>query len=210
MKGQLRERLFLGAEATGHVVIHQAHGLHEGVADRRTHETEPPELQVPAQDIGEIGPDRDILQAPAAVPERLPARELPKIPVKTPELFLHPEERLRVLDRGSDLEAVTDDPRIRKELPDLGRTVTRHLHGIKTVKDLAVVFALLQNGKPTQARLRAFQDQELEEPPVLMHRHSPFPIVIRDIDRIRTAPPAAFFHHLSRSSYLIEGYRVLF
>src|SRR5205823_412308 len=33
-------------EAAHHVVVHHAHGLHEGVADRRAHEPEAPALEI--------------------------------------------------------------------------------------------------------------------------------------------------------------------
>src|ERR1700722_1460407 len=40
--------------------------------------------------------------------------------------------------------------------------------------------ALLEDGVPAQARLRAFQDEELKPRAVIMHRHTPLGVVIRN------------------------------
>src|SRR5436189_44629 len=55
----------------------------------------------------------------------------------------------------------------------------------------AVVVALVEDRRPGEARLGAFQDQELEEPPVVVHRHAPFLVVISQVLRAPQAPGTA-------------------
>src|SRR5204863_216151 len=98
-----------------------------------------------------------LLRARGNVPDRAPgilhrfaANELPKISVEGSEFLLHPEKRLRVLDRGRDFQPVADDARIGKELFYLVTIVARHTVRVEIVKDLAVMLAFLEDGVPTQ------------------------------------------------------------
>src|SRR5262249_5761743 len=51
---------------------------------------------------------------------------------------------------------------------------------IETVERNAIRLALLENRAPAQARLRPFENQELEQETVIMNRNAPFPIVVVD------------------------------
>ena len=49
-------------------------------------------------------------------------------------------------------------------------------------------------GEPAEAGLGTFEDQELEQLPVVMNRDTPFLVVVADVERVRSAPPTASHH----------------
>ena len=49
----------------------------------------------------------------------------------------------------------------------------------------------MQHAFPGEAGLKAFKDQKLKELPVVMERHSPFMVMVFDIERIPGICPAA-------------------
>src|SRR5258708_37928439 len=100
------------------------------------------------------------------------------------------EEGLGVADAGVDLALVADDAGIGQQLPQFSRRVARDLLRIEAVIVLAVMLALLQHRDPGEARLAAFERQQLEQRAVVLERTAPFRVVIFLVDRIG-APPAA-------------------
>ena len=62
---------------------------------------------------------------------------------------------------------------------------------IEIGKRAPIVLALPQDGDPRQPRLRAFEDQELEQFAVVVAGHAPFLVVVFDIERVVSAPGAA-------------------
>src|SRR5450432_1656903 len=91
-------------EAIRRMIVHHAHGLHERVADRRSHELEAPRLQVLAHELA--ARDRRVLHPRR---ERLSADEGPNIAVEAPELPLRREKGIGVCDDAIDLETVPHD-----------------------------------------------------------------------------------------------------
>jgi hypothetical protein len=73
-----------------------------------------------------------------------------------------------------------------------------NLRGIEPCEGAPVVLALVEDGFPRQSRLRALEDQELEEHPVVVHRHAPFRVVVGDAER-RLRPGAALDHQISKT-----------
>ena len=63
--------------------------------------------------------------------------------------------------------------------------VPRDRLGVEIVEDGAVAIALAKDGVPTEARLRAFEDEKLEERAVVVERHAPLRIVVADRQIIR-------------------------
>ena len=47
-------------------------------------------------------------------------------------------------------------------------------------KRLAEILALVEHGSPRQARLKDFEDHELEQLSVVVQRHAPFGVVVAD------------------------------
>ena len=119
------------------------------------------------------------------------ADEAPDEAVEAPELRPERQEGAGVLDRAPDLESVPDDARVGEERADLGGPVAGHLPGGEAVEGAPVPRALAEDRDPGEARLRALEAQELEEPPVVVERHAPLAVVIRAIERIGRAPGAS-------------------
>jgi hypothetical protein len=122
------------------------------------------------------------------------ADELPEEGVGSARLVAEREEGPRILDRALDLETVADDAGIGEERPHLGRSIGRHLRGIEVREGAAIVLALLEDGGPGEPRLRALEDQELEEPPLVVERGPPLPVVILLHHRVASRPAAARDH----------------
>src|SRR5438874_2455145 len=97
------------AEAIGRVVVDQTHGLHEGVARRRTHELEAAALQILAHESRLRRLRGYLREATPAVLDRLPANEAPEVRVQRAHLFSKPERRPCVCNGRLDLRAVADD-----------------------------------------------------------------------------------------------------
>ena len=65
---------------------------------------------------------------------------------------------------------------------------------IEASKDPAIVFALGQDHRPREAGLGAFEDQHLEQAPIVMARDAPLLVVVADVERVaprRTASRAS-------------------
>ena len=110
------------------------------------------------------------------------------------------QEGAGVGDGGLNLQAVAHDAAVRQEPPDLPGIVSRDLLRIKIVECPTVVLTLRKHDGPAQARLCAFEDQQLEESPIVAQRHSPFVVVIGDVKRLpRPGTPFQSHAHGSRS-----------
>src|SRR5208282_4134401 len=169
-------------EASYQVVVDHPDCLHEGVAYRRPNELESAPEQVLAHGVRFGRSRRNLLQRLPGIPAGLSTDEAPDVGVKAAEFLLHSEKGLRVLDGGGELEPVAHDAGVGKERPDFTGVVTRDLPGIEVVEGTAVVGTLVQNGGPTQASLSAFENQELEEGPIVMAGHPPLLIVVLDVE----------------------------
>ena len=69
--------------------------------------------------------------------------------------------------------------------------VGRATRGVEPVARGAVVLALTQDGRPTQSGLRALQDEELKEPPVVADRDAPLQVMVGPIERVIKRDPGA-------------------
>src|SRR5881227_465686 len=105
---------------------------------------------------------------------------------------LQREERPRVAHGGLDLQAVAHDAGIAPQGGAAACIEARHLARLEVGERAAVAGALAQDGRPGQSRLRTLEGQHLEEQSIVIHRPSPFLIVIADIVGVGAArPPAA-------------------
>jgi hypothetical protein len=85
--------------AVHNVIVHHSDRLHKRVADRRSHENESAFFEIFAHGIGFGCTRGNLLQRFARIHDRLAADELPDVTIEAAELFLHPQERLRIPDR---------------------------------------------------------------------------------------------------------------
>src|ERR1700688_953404 len=173
------------------VLIDDSHCLHEGVANSGPDEPEASTLQILAHRItlgGGLGDAAQVQRPPA---QRTAFGELPNVAVEGALGSLDLKIRPGVGIERLDFESISDDAGIQQQAPALRVAVAGHLLRVENVECFAVGRALVQNGQPAQAGLRAFETQHLEELPVGMHGHSPLDVVIGDIQRVRRAPRAA-------------------
>jgi hypothetical protein len=89
-----------------------------------------------------------------------------------------------------DLGAVADDAGVRHQAGGVPRTESRHDRRVEIAKRGAEVLALAEDRQPAQARHEAFEDQLLEQAPVLYHGPAPLAVVIAPVKVIRVPPPA--------------------
>lgn len=111
--------------------------------------------------------------------------------IERPVLAPHREQRARVADRRADLTGVTYDSGIAEQAPHVPRGEARDLHGIEPRERAAVPVALVEDRLPREAGLCAFEDEQLEEPAVLVDGDTPLPIVVHDIARVGEVDPRA-------------------
>src|SRR5215475_16037112 len=161
-----------------------------------TYEAEPTVFQVPAERIGFDRSGGNLLHRFPAVHFRLSADKAPRIRVKTSELLLNCEKRPRVAYGRLDFLPVSNDPWIEQQLLDTFLGKSRYFVGIELGEGAAIAFTLVQDDRPAQSGLGAFENKELEMFAVIVDRYTPFPIVIFEHQGIAFAdPPAAFLDH---------------
>ena len=97
-----------------------------------------------------------------------PTDKLPDISIEAAHLFLDGEEGVRVLDGGRDLQSVSHDTGVGQQALNFAWRVASDTNGVEAVKDGPIVSALPQNGVPTQTGLRSFEDEKLEQRPVVV------------------------------------------
>src|SRR5262249_34930620 len=71
-----------------------------------------------------------------------------------------------------------------------GRIEPRDLVRVEARERKPIAIPFSQNGVPTEARLRALQDQHLEQMPIIARRHSPFSVVVVGLQLVAGRPPA--------------------
>src|SRR5205085_1582356 len=96
---------------------------------------------------------------------------------------------------------IPHDPSVAHQLLLLRCVELRDLLWIELRERFSICLALSQDRVPTQARLRAFEDQELEQHPILMLRHAPLGVVVRRVPFI--ARPFASRHPFNSSETLV-------
>ena len=130
--------------------------------------------------------------APAVDP-RPAADEFPAVAREAAELALHRQEQPGIDDRRLHLEPVADDAVELQQPLDLARVEARHAGRVEAGERLAVALALAQDRRPAETGLRALEDQELEQAPVVVHRYAPFTVVVGDVlgTHARVRPAAA-------------------
>jgi hypothetical protein len=85
----------------------------------------------------------------------------------------------------------------------VARVEACHLLGIEARQRFAVGLPLAQDRDPAEAGLRALENQELEEGPVVVDRHAPLVVVVADVEGIASTPATA--SHGARHGGTIES-----
>jgi len=97
----------------------------------------------------------------------------------------------RVIDRGFDLSAMTDDAGVAQQPIDVARAEARDMRDVESGECLPECLAFPQDREPTEARLKSFETDFFEQPVVVNDRTPPFLVVIAKIERIAAGPPAS-------------------
>src|SRR5215472_11319023 len=182
---RFRERSdLLVAEAVGHVVVDHSDRLHKRINDSGTDEAEAAFFQVLAQRIGFGGGGGQVAALAQRIALGLAAHELPYVGIEAAELLLHRKERLRVGNRGIDLQANADDALVVEQAGDFALAVFCDLARVKPVIGGSIVLALAENRVPAKAGLGALKDQELEQFTIIVKRDPPLAIVVGDLEVI--------------------------
>jgi hypothetical protein len=168
------------AKAVDQMIVHHTNCLHEGVTDRRADEFKSAFRQVLVHGVGFGRSSRNLPHAFELIANWLVVDEAPDVGVEIPKLFLHSEKGFSVLDRGGDFEPVAHDAGIGEELFDLSRVVFGDFFCVEIIKRLTIVIAFIQDCGPTQSGLRAFENEEFEQEPVIMDGDAPFFVVVGD------------------------------
>jgi hypothetical protein len=98
---------------------------------------------------------------------------------------------LGVGDGALELEPVADEARVGHEALDVGSGEGSHALRVKAVERGSVVGPLAEYREPTQAGLRALEDEKLKELAVVVHGPAPLLVVVADVLGVSGAPAAA-------------------
>ena len=107
-------------------------------------------------------------------------------------LLLDCEEGARVQRNGFEFASVAHQAGIPHEGVDFLGVEAGEFTDVKASERLPVVVTFLQHGDPGEPSLGAFEDELFEEPAIVTHGHAPFFVVIRDVERVISAPEAAW------------------
>src|SRR5262245_33044822 len=157
-------------EAPWVVVVDDADRLQEGIDDRGPDEAESAPLELLAERVGKPGPRGERAAARRAL-DRLAAGEVPEEPVEAAEFALNFQEGAGVRHGAVDLQPVPYDAGVLHEPRAPRGREARDLRGIEAGERAAVGLALPEDGLPAEARLRAFERDELEKHALVVHGH---------------------------------------
>ena len=108
---------------------------------------------------------------------RQPRRE---VRVERPEARLDGPERGGIADRGVDLGPVADDARVGHEPGPVGRPERRDERRVEAPERRPERVALVEDGRPRQARLERLEGQPFEQLEVVVDGRPPLVVVVGD------------------------------
>ena len=109
--------------------------------------------------------------------------------------MLQGQDRLRVGDRGLDLETIAHNAWVGKQALDLSLIVARDNARVETLKRPTEVLALVEDRSPGETGLEDVQAQMLEQLAIIMHRPAPFGIMVGGHERFPVAEAALSVTH---------------
>jgi len=171
------------SEAFRSVVVYHSNCLHERVADSRADEPEASFTQLFTHSIGFSSSRRNLTERFGRVPDRPTADKSPHVTIERTEFFPRLQELFSVCDSRLDFETVAYDARVMEESLDILLVVARDLRGVEGVESFAIVLTFVENGLPIESCLSPLQCKELEQDSVVMHRDSPFLIMVVNHER---------------------------
>lgn len=173
------------------MVVHNSHGLHQGVAGGVSDEPEPQAFELAAHRIRLAGSRRHLRQVLPMILARPAVHEAPKELGKTLTPLAQGKQGAGVVDSCLDLQSVADDARVREQPCPIQVAVAGDALRIESVEGPPVTLTLTQNGDPGEPCLGAFEDEHLEEVPLVPGGDTPFVVVVSPIQGIIAAPGAS-------------------
>ena len=173
------------------MIVHQPACLHHRIANRRADKLE----TAPQQILAQRSDSAERVGTSAIARRRLcsgfPRTKLQRYASKLPHSFCTARKApaLRMAAAiFNRLRTMPASPSNRATY--IVRVKVCHGADIPLRERRAVIFTFFQNRRPAQPRLRAFQNQKLEQLRVIVLRHSPLLVVIREV-RLGSGPWAA-------------------
>src|SRR6185295_12786745 len=194
-------------EAVDEVVVHHADGLHECVADGRSHEAVVPLDECRAHRVRLPGAGGEIAQRAPAKLFRLPADEAPEKGAERAVRFLELEECAGIPDRGIHFLAIAYDSGVLQDLRDFLAVESDHALGVEPVEYFQEAGALVQDDAPGESGLEAVEYELREQLPLAPQGHAPLLVVVGEHQGIVGARPAAFDHGPAIGRVRWDGYR---
>jgi len=165
-------------EAFRSVVVHHANRLHERVAYGRTDEPEASSAKLLANSVGLFGARRYLAERAELVSDWSAANKSPYVFVEGAEFVPYCQELSSVRDRRVDFETITYDAGVIEEASDVFVLVTGNLRRIEVMECLPIIFTFVQNCLPRESCLGTLEYEKLEQCSVIVHRDSPFFVVV--------------------------------
>jgi hypothetical protein len=116
--------------------------------------------------------------------------ELPNISVEAAEMPLHLDTCFGVYNGGFDLQSVAYNPGVVEQLSELSLSISRDPGRLEIVKGSPVTLALSQHGDPAQPCLRAFENEKLEQPSIIVERSTPLAVMVGNVELVIGCPAA--------------------
>ena len=173
------------------MVIDESRGLHEGIADGGADKVEAVGSKGLAHGAGFFGLGGYVGKALKGVSDGFAVYKAPKELVQRPMLGLDGQDGAGVSDGGGDFGAVADDAGVGAESFTIFVGVGGHCCDVETLERGAVAFAAVQYRSPRESGLRAFEDKEFEERPVVVDGDAPILVVVSLHQRVVSSPFAS-------------------
>ena len=197
------------SEARDEMVVHHPRGLHEAVADGRSHEAEASCGKPTAHRAGLGRRGRYVRHPRPGVDDGPPACEPPDVGDETAGGLRHVEGLPGVRHGRFDSLPVAHDAGTDEQAFDARRCEARDALRIEPVEEDPIPCPLPQDRDPAEARLGALEHEHLEQPPVVVHRRALFVVGVFEIEGIGPGPLAAagFAHGVAKSERPAAGRR---
>ncbi len=116
--------------------------------------------------------------------DRRAVDELPEHGIECLAGVVEPEDGAGAFADRIHLEAVPDDSGIRKRGGHPRVVPAREGIHVEVVEHGSIAVATREDRPPAQARLRAFEAEQLEEAPLVVERQSPLEVVVGDVQLV--------------------------
>ncbi len=173
------------------VIVDEAHGLHEGVDGGGSDEAPAAFLEVFGKSFGFFGGGLFQEPLPGDGGWAVGGLVAPDVVGEGAAFGGEIGGALGVVDGGFDFAAVADDGGVVEEAGYVPGGEAGDFGVIELAEGAAETFALVEDGEPTEAGLKAFEAELFKEAVIVVDGESPFGVVVEAVEGSGLAPPAA-------------------